>query len=417
MKRRSTYLGSGLAAVSALVAVAFLLAGQIQTSSAAGGGPEMRLTAGGCAADCTFANDEKFTLVVEIIEGPASGYVGAQSFIDFGPDLAYDADAAAAADEVVWPDCSAPVALRAQTSPEFVAHGCLTGLVPPLPASTYVGNFLEISLTCSPGSSSTEIRLVPFGDPDAPTSGAAFKLDDLVTDVIPKVSNVSVTCGAGAPADTPTPEGPTATTGPADTPGPTDTPAPATDTPVPPTADPATLIGDANCDGLVDPLDAVIVLQLTAGLLFVLPCPESADMNSDGATNAVDAALILQFHAGLVEAAPPTPTSTPTATSTSSPTPTPTSTPTPMPLLSAAEAIALAYEWLTNDPPGLYALYSGNVIFASCEATWRGDAGVWNVVCTGAIYGKITYSSPLPVCVFDRLRIVVPTSSDDPCWP
>ena len=412
MKRRSTYLGFGLAAVSALVAVAFILAGQIQTTSAAGGGPEMRLTAGGCSADCTFANDEKFTLVVEIIEGPGA-YVGAQSFIDFGPDLVYDASAAAAADEIVWPDCSAPVALRSQTSPEDVAHGCLSGLVPPLPASTFVGNYLEISLTCSSASSTTEIRLLG-SDVPAPT---AFVLDDLVTQVIPKVSNVSVTCGAGAPADTPTPEGPTATTGPADTPGPTDTPAPATDTPVPPTADPATLIGDANCDGLVDPLDAVIVLQLTAGLLFVLPCPESADMNSDGATNAVDAALILQFHAGLVEAAPPTPTSTPTATSTSSPTPTPTSTPTPMPLLSAAEAIALAYEWLTNDPPGLYALYSGNVIFASCEATWRSDAGVWNVVCTGAIYGKITYSSPLPVCVFDRLRIVVPTSSDDPCWP
>ena len=306
MKRRSTYLGFGLAAVSALVAVAFLLAGQIQTSSAAGGGPEMRLTAGGCSADCTFANDEKFTLVVEIIEGPGA-YVGAQSFIDFGPDLVYDASAAAAADEIVWPDCSAPVALRSQTSPEDVAHGCLSGLVPPLPASTFVGNYLEISLTCSSASSTTEIRLLG-SDVPAPT---AFVLEDLVTQVIPKVSNVSVTCGAGAPADTPTPEGPTATTGPTDTPGPTNTPAPATDTPVPPTATPVSeqLCGDVDRDGEVDGLDALWVLWFDAGLVnALLPLKDNdgdgltdliGDINGDRLQNSLDAMLILQIEADL----------------------------------------------------------------------------------------------------------------------
>ena len=310
MKRRSTYLGFGLAAVSALVAVAFLLAGQIQTTSAVGSGAEMRLTAGGCAADCTFANDEKFTLVVEIVEGPPGAYVGAQSFVDFGPDLVYDPEAAAAADEIVWPECSAPVALRSQTTTEDVAHGCLSGLVPPLPTSTFVGNFLELSLTCSSASSTTEIRLLA-SDVPAPT---AFVLEDLVTQVLPKVSNLSVTCGAGAPVDTPTPEAPTDTPtpeGPTATPGPTDTPAPATDTPVPPTATPVPdqICGDVDRDGEVDGLDALWVLWFDAGLIdALLPLKDNdqdgltdliGDIDGDRIVNSIDAALILQIEAGL----------------------------------------------------------------------------------------------------------------------
>ncbi|MCH8066610.1 MAG: hypothetical protein IIC90_12425, partial [Chloroflexi bacterium] len=54
MERSRTYLGFGLAAIFALIAVAFFLAGQTQTTSAVDGGPEMRLTANGCTADCTF---------------------------------------------------------------------------------------------------------------------------------------------------------------------------------------------------------------------------------------------------------------------------------------------------------------------------------------------------------------------------
>ena len=67
-----------LLAASALVLVgvgAFMV--RLDGASAIGGGPEMRLNAGGCITDCTFANDEKFTLVVEIIERPPGGYVGA----------------------------------------------------------------------------------------------------------------------------------------------------------------------------------------------------------------------------------------------------------------------------------------------------------------------------------------------------
>lgn len=64
-------------------------------------------------------------------------------------------------------------------------------------------------------------------------------------------------------------------------------------------------IGDANCSGGVDSIDAALVLQLTAGLVGSLPCQENADGNADGTTNAIDATLILQFSASLVQSLPP----------------------------------------------------------------------------------------------------------------
>ncbi|MCH8064954.1 MAG: metallophosphoesterase [Chloroflexi bacterium] len=64
-------------------------------------------------------------------------------------------------------------------------------------------------------------------------------------------------------------------------------------------------IGDANCDGTIDSIDAAIVLQNTAQLLTFLPCSLFADVNRDGRINSVDAALILQFSAGLISTLPP----------------------------------------------------------------------------------------------------------------
>lgn len=60
------------------------------------------------------------------------------------------------------------------------------------------------------------------------------------------------------------------------------------------------LSGDANCDGVVDSIDATLILQQRAGLLEALLCPDAADANADGSLSAVDATLILQFSAGLL---------------------------------------------------------------------------------------------------------------------
>ena len=82
------------------------------------------------------------------------------------------------------------------------------------------------------------------------------------------------------------------------TPSPTDTPA-ATATPSP-TPTPTGMIGDANCDGNTNSIDAALVLQTVAGLIAEVGCPDLADVNDDSDIDAIDAALILQIDAGLL---------------------------------------------------------------------------------------------------------------------
>lgn len=74
-----------------------------------------------------------------------------------------------------------------------------------------------------------------------------------------------------------------------------------TSTTVPgPTSTPPGMRGDVNGDGIVNPIDAALVLQFSAGMLPMLPSFERGDVNQDGTVNAIDAALILQFAAGLL---------------------------------------------------------------------------------------------------------------------
>ena len=110
---------------------------------------------------------------------------------------------------------------------------------------------------------------------------------------------------AGGSTATPTPtqpaSGSTATPTPTQpasgsTPTPTPTQPVAGSTPTPTT--PAGLVGDANCDGVVNSIDAALVLQHSALLLSSLACESAADVNGDGAINAIDAVVILQFAAG-----------------------------------------------------------------------------------------------------------------------
>ena len=58
--------------------------------------------------------------------------------------------------------------------------------------------------------------------------------------------------------------------------------------------------GDANCDGMIDSLDALAVLQFDAGLLDTLKCPDDGDPKGDGEINSQDILPILQFDAGFM---------------------------------------------------------------------------------------------------------------------
>ena len=62
--------------------------------------------------------------------------------------------------------------------------------------------------------------------------------------------------------------------------------------------------GDSLCDGVIDSIDALVILQYSAGLITSKPCADSADVNGDGSADALDATLILQFVAGLLPKLP-----------------------------------------------------------------------------------------------------------------
>jgi hypothetical protein len=115
------------------------------------------------------------------------------------------------------------------------------------------------------------------------------------------------------PTFTPSATSPVTTTPTASlTPSATPTAALATNTPtftptIPPTSTrtrtptPAVLRGDANCDGVVDAVDAALILQSVAGLVSTVPCQTNADVDQDGSITALDAALVLQYSAGLLD--------------------------------------------------------------------------------------------------------------------
>jgi hypothetical protein len=63
-------------------------------------------------------------------------------------------------------------------------------------------------------------------------------------------------------------------------------------------------VGDVNCNGEVNSIDAALLLQLVADLIDSLSCQENADTNEDGTINAIDAALILQYVAGFIDTLP-----------------------------------------------------------------------------------------------------------------
>jgi hypothetical protein len=64
-------------------------------------------------------------------------------------------------------------------------------------------------------------------------------------------------------------------------------------------------IGDASCDLQVNSIDANIVLQSAARLIQRPPCATAADTNRDGSVQPTDATLILQYTAGLLDELPP----------------------------------------------------------------------------------------------------------------
>jgi CSLREA domain-containing protein len=143
------------------------------------------------------------------------------------------------------------------------------------------------------------------------TAGSTTDVACFITNCTSEFSVTEQVVAAGATPTSTATNTPTITMTPTitNTPPPTNTPLP-TNTPVPPThtpppaatPTPSKFCGDVNDNGSVDSVDALLVLQLSAGLISTVPNAPSADVNhSGGAPNAIDAQLILQEGAGLIQ--------------------------------------------------------------------------------------------------------------------
>ena len=73
---------------------------------------------------------------------------------------------------MLWPDCHSSF-FSDDVPNNGVFVGCENFQVRPVP-SFYKGELLSIALTCSENAISSDIQLLPFGDPVAGVSGALF---------------------------------------------------------------------------------------------------------------------------------------------------------------------------------------------------------------------------------------------------
>jgi hypothetical protein len=65
------------------------------------------------------------------------------------------------------------------------------------------------------------------------------------------------------------------------------------------------VVGDVNCDAVVNSIDARDILKNHAGLLKELPCYGNSFVDGDVEITSIDAVLVLKFHAGLINHLPP----------------------------------------------------------------------------------------------------------------
>ncbi len=191
----------------------------------------MILDGGSCdTGECFVDAGSTFTLAVEVLRAPASGYVLVQTFIDFGvynPSASEDgagpgscgdgvgnggrdgedrtdSDCAtvvltylpepAAADEVVWSDAAEGVTLRDVRGAGLIQHGSLTGLIPPLPISNETGVVVEVQMSCPESPVTVPISLLVSGDPVAGSSGSLFVAADGETQIVPSVLPINLHC-------------------------------------------------------------------------------------------------------------------------------------------------------------------------------------------------------------------------------
>ena len=139
-------------------------------------------------AKCDVPVGGQFTLSIDVNTAPAGGYSGFQTWIKYGANLTYK-KAPVISDEIVWPDSNIEIRQQGAGS---VTHGTLTGIIPPLPVSNFLGNIVELVFNC-PTKSSNDIDLIELNGPVAGLSGSAF-IDPAGDTIVTNVDSLGINC-------------------------------------------------------------------------------------------------------------------------------------------------------------------------------------------------------------------------------
>ena len=217
---------SGLVALVGLVGLATtvaLLAGPTRAQETVGMALAIEGNGVSCeAATCYVPLDGDFTVAIQTDGPPAAGYIAVQTNLFYG-GLVYNVTESLD-DENVWPDNRLPVRFPAEPSAEgrSVAHGGLTSVTSPFIISTFEGDLVRLSMTCSSEEETFLVALLAY-DKVANPLGSTYSLEDQTTvpvevqsvmsldpndqgevQELPVGDVIDVSCGGSPPTATPT---------------------------------------------------------------------------------------------------------------------------------------------------------------------------------------------------------------------
>lgn len=214
-------------------------------------------TAEGIQESCTYDTGDTFLVQVHIAEAPPDGYTSFELNVQWTPpQLAYR-QSEEREDELLEPGCATADRgngwIRRVRPFPIVTYVCLNPSGPDIRLSAGVP--VELEFTCWAEGIGT-LSLVGSNLAILPMGGIRSGLPDLIR---PLKGDALVSC---RPHDGE--------------------------------------FGDIDCNGLVNSIDAAVLLQHDAGLLGPPACDFNGDMNQDGRITSIDAALILRRVAGLI---------------------------------------------------------------------------------------------------------------------
>ncbi len=193
LRRRGWFAIGGLLITAAFAVLAIWAMQPDGYASAATGGPEMGLnviSGGGCdtaqPTTCDVPVDGDFTLAIDLLEAPVAGYVGWDTWLTFPTDLL-------GIGTIVWPEAEC-LEVFVLPPPGTDYHGCITGLIPPVPVSTFEGTLVELNMTCSTTATQNKLHLLPYGDPAVIGAGTGLMEPSTKIVTIPKLNPLTVNC-------------------------------------------------------------------------------------------------------------------------------------------------------------------------------------------------------------------------------